>query len=91
MCNPLITITEIQPMTYTVRQDEVVARYDELLHSVLDGNEVIITDGAKPIARLEPISNDDSSVIGIWKDRFAPEQESADIQREWRAKWQATS
>lgn len=43
-------------MTRTVNISEAQSHLPDLLASALGGNEVIITDGGKPLARLVPIA-----------------------------------
>ncbi|HEY0546858.1 MAG TPA: type II toxin-antitoxin system prevent-host-death family antitoxin [Pyrinomonadaceae bacterium] len=44
-------------MTRTVNIDEAKNQLQDLLALALDGNEVIITEGGKPLARLVPVTN----------------------------------
>lgn len=43
-------------MTKTVDVEEAKTRLPELLSPALEGNEVIISEGDKPVARLVPFS-----------------------------------
>jgi prevent-host-death family protein len=43
-------------MTRTVNIDEAKDQLQDLLALALDGNEVIITEGGKPLARLVPVT-----------------------------------
>jgi prevent-host-death family protein len=44
-------------MTQTVSIDEAKDRLQDLLNLASEGNEVIITDDGKPLARLVPIAS----------------------------------
>jgi len=44
-------------MTQTVSVDEAQNRLQDLLAQALAGNEVIITEDGKPVARLVPVQN----------------------------------
>ncbi len=44
-------------MTRTVNVEEAKNQLPDLLALALDGNEVIITEGGKPLARLVPITS----------------------------------
>ncbi|MDQ3255575.1 MAG: type II toxin-antitoxin system prevent-host-death family antitoxin [Acidobacteriota bacterium] len=44
-------------MTRTVNIEEAKNQLSDLLALALDGNEVIITEGGKPVARLVPITS----------------------------------
>lgn len=44
-------------MIRTVNVSEAQSQLPDLLASALEGNEVIITDGGKPLARLVPIAS----------------------------------
>ena len=48
-------------MTQTVSIDEAKNRLQDLLELASEGNEVIITDGGKPLARLVPIASSKNS------------------------------
>jgi antitoxin (DNA-binding transcriptional repressor) of toxin-antitoxin stability system len=41
-------------MTTTAEVDEVAGRIAEFIAQVKDGNEVVLTEGSKPVARLVP-------------------------------------
>jgi antitoxin (DNA-binding transcriptional repressor) of toxin-antitoxin stability system len=45
-------------MTKTVDVEEAKTRLPELLSLALEGNEVIISEGDKPVARLVPFSEE---------------------------------
>lgn len=44
-------------MTKTVDVEEARAQLPELVSLALEGNEVIITEGDKPVARLVPVAS----------------------------------
>lgn len=44
-------------MTRTVNIDEAKNQLQDLLALALDGDEVIITEGGKPLARLVPVTS----------------------------------
>jgi antitoxin (DNA-binding transcriptional repressor) of toxin-antitoxin stability system len=44
-------------MTKTVDMEEAKAQLPELVSLALEGNEVIITEGDKPLARLVPVAS----------------------------------
>jgi antitoxin (DNA-binding transcriptional repressor) of toxin-antitoxin stability system len=53
-------------MTKTVDVEEAKTRLPELLSLALEGNEVIISEGDKPVARLVPIpSTGRKRVMGL--------------------------
>ncbi len=50
-------------MTKTVDVNEAQARLPELLSLALEGNEVIISDGDRPLARLVPVASSENKRV----------------------------
>ncbi len=45
-------------MTHTVEIQQIESQLDKLLSAVLAGDEVVFTQGEKPVARLTPMNED---------------------------------
>lgn len=52
----------------TVDVDEAAARLDELLDAVERGEEIVITRGGTPVARLVPVEQPGKRVRGAWRN-----------------------